>query len=217
MYIIEGQNLKRRNDGVQCLGLKQSKRIVRRRSDNFMIDAVLSTMENEEQRSELATFYSKYKERFCWIASSRLKNPRDAEDAVQEVFSEIADKPEKFFDLPPVDRLAYIDVMVRNISVDMFNAKNEVQIEELDEEIEDMTISLENSLLDKISHDEILSFMKQLPTPQKTILLLHCYLGLTIFEASQRLNIPLTAANKRLTVARKAVRKFIEERNAKYE
>lgn len=88
-----------------------------------MIDAVLLTMENEEQRNELAVFYSKYKERFCWIASSKLKNPRDAEDAVQEVFSEIADKPEKFFDLTPADRLAYIDVMVRNVSVEMFKAK----------------------------------------------------------------------------------------------
>ena len=182
-----------------------------------MIDAVLSTMENEEQRGELADFYSKYKERFCWIADSRLKNPRDAEDAVQEVFSEIADKPEKFFDIPPANRLAYIDVMVRNVSVDMFNAKNKVQTEELDEGFEDMTISLENDLLDKISHDEIVSFMKQLPTPQKTILLLHCYLGLTVYEASQRLNISLTAANKRLALARMAIRKFIEERSADYE
>lgn len=182
-----------------------------------MIDAVLLTMENEEQRSELAVFYSKYKERFCWIANSRLKNPRDAEDAVQEVFSEIADKPEKFFDIPPADRLAYIDVMVRNVSVEMFNAKNKVQIEELDEETEDVTISLENDLLDKISHDEILSFMKQLPTRQKTILLLHCYFGLTIFEASQRLNISLTAANKRLALARAAIRKFIDERSTSYE
>ena len=30
-----------------------------------MIDTVLSTMENEEQRNELAVFYSRYKERLC--------------------------------------------------------------------------------------------------------------------------------------------------------
>ena len=82
-----------------------------------MLDAVLSTIENEEQRSELAVFYSKYKERFCWIANSKLKDPLDAEDAVQELFSEIADKPERFFDIPPGDRLAYADVMVKNISI----------------------------------------------------------------------------------------------------
>lgn len=182
-----------------------------------MIDVILSTIENEEQRNELADFYSKNKERFCWIAYSKLKNHYDAEDAVQEVFSEIADKPEKFFDIPPDGRLAYTDIMVRNVSVEMFNAKNKVHIEELDEETEDMTISLENDIFDKISHDEIISFMKQLPTPLKTVLLLRCSYDLTIYDISQRLNISLTTVNKRLKSARKRIRSFIDEKNANYE
>ena len=182
-----------------------------------MIDTILSTMENEEQRNELAVFYSRYKERLCWIANSKLNNPTDAEDAVQEVFAEIADKPEKFFDIPPEDRLAYADIMVRNISVEMFNAKNKVHTEELDEENEDITIPLNDDFLDKISHDEIVSFLKQLPTPQKTVLLLHCYFGLTIYETSQRLNISLTSANKRLRLAREAIRRFVDERTANLE
>ena len=182
-----------------------------------MIDTVLSTMENEEQRNELAVFYSRYKERLCWIANSKLNDPADAEDTVQEVFAEIADKPEKFFDIPPEDRLAYADIMVRNISVEMFNAKNKVQIEELDEEIEDVTISLENDLLDKMSYGEVVEFLKQLPTQQKTVLLLHCYFGLTILEISQRLNISTTTVNKRLRLSREAIRRFVDERTADYE
>lgn len=182
-----------------------------------MIGAVLSVMKDEQQRGELAAFYSKYKERFCRIANSRLKNPTDAEDAVQKVFAEIADKPEKFFDIPPADRLAYADIMVRNISVQMFNEKNKANIEELDEETEDVTVSLENDLLDKISRDEIVLFIKQLPEAQKNVLLMHCYLGLTIYETAQSLNISLTAANRRLARARKAIQSFIEERSADYE
>ncbi len=177
-----------------------------------MIDAILSTIENEEQRNELADFYSKNKERFCRIAYSKLKNHYDAEDAVQEVFSEIADKPERFFDIPPEDRLAYTDIMIRNVSVDMFNAKNKVHIEELDEEIEDMTISLKNDIFDKISYDEIVLFMKQLPVEQKTVLLLHYYFDLTIYETAQRLHISTSTVNKRLKSARRAIRKFIDER-----
>lgn len=182
-----------------------------------MIDVTFTVIENEEQRNELAEFYSKYKNKFCWIAYSKLKNRNDAEDAVQEVFSQIADKPEIFFNIPPEGRLAYTDIMVRNIAIEMFNAKNKVHTEELDEEIEDVAISLEDDLLDKISHDEILAFMEQLPTPQKAVLLLHCYLGLTIYETSQRLNISLTTVSKRLSLAREAIRRFIEERNANYE
>ena len=51
-----------------------------------MIDAILSTMENEEQRNELAEFYSKHKSKLYAIAMSKLHNQSEAEDAVQEVF-----------------------------------------------------------------------------------------------------------------------------------
>lgn len=61
-----------------------------------MIDAVLLNIENEEQRNELAIFYEKYKKRLYSIALSKIHNEIDAEDAVQEVFSDIADKPEIF-------------------------------------------------------------------------------------------------------------------------
>ncbi len=82
-----------------------------------MIADALATIEDEEQRNKLAEFYSKHKQRLYSIAFSKLHNEEDAEDAVQEVFSEIADKPEKFFDIAPEGRLAYTTVMVKNISV----------------------------------------------------------------------------------------------------
>ena len=94
-----------------------------------MIDATFAVIENEDQRSELAEFYSKYKSRLYSIALSKLHNAQEAEDAVQEVFSRIADKPEKFFDIPSESRLAYTDVIVRNIAIDMFNVRNRVPVE----------------------------------------------------------------------------------------
>ncbi|MBD5130045.1 MAG: sigma-70 family RNA polymerase sigma factor [Ruminococcaceae bacterium] len=182
-----------------------------------MIEAAFSVLEDDGQRNELAAFYAEYKERFCCIAYSKLNNCADAEDAVQEVFSQIADKPDKFFEIPSDMRLAYVDVMVRNTAVDIFNAKNKVHIEELDEELEDDNVSLEDELFGKVSHDEILAFMEQLPTAQKNVLLLHCYVGLTIYETAQRLNISLNSANKRLKSARGEIKRFIDERSAENE
>lgn len=182
-----------------------------------MFDATFAVIENERQRNELAEFYSKYKDRFCWIAYLRLKNRNDAEDAVQELFSEIADKPERFFDIPPESRLAYADIMIRNIAVDMFGAKNKVRLVELDEETEDTSISLENDILDSISRSELLLFLKQLPTPLKTVLLLHVNYELTIYEIAQRLKVSITTVNKRLRQARSAIRQFIDERNSSHE
>ncbi len=179
-----------------------------------MIDAVLAVIENEEQRNELAVFYSCYRNRLFFIALSKLHNETEAEDAVQEVFSRIANKPESFFNVPQEKRVAYADVMVRNISIDMFNAKIEHPIEQLDEdEIDNTVISLENSFLNKISQNELLEFVDNLPTLQRNVLILHSLLGLNIDETAQRLNISLAAASKRFTLARKAIKKFVEERS----
>lgn len=183
-----------------------------------MIDATFAVIENEEQRNELAVFYSKYKSRLHAIAMSKLHNEADAEDAVQEVFSRIADKPEKFFDIPLENRLAYTDIMVRNIAIDIYKDKNKVFSEQPEEEdIIDSSPSLENSLFDKISRNEILLFLDGLPTLQRNVLMLHCFFGVSIDETAQRLNISLAAAKRRLMLARKAVRAFIDERSGEYE
>lgn len=183
-----------------------------------MIDAAFAVIENEQQRGELAEFYSKYKNRLYSIALSKLHNAQEAEDAVQEVFSRIADKPEKFFDIPPESRLAYADVIVRNIAVDMFNGKNKIPVEQLEDDIpEDNAVSLENGLFDKISRDEILKFVDDLPALQREVLMLHCFFGLSIDDTAQRLNISLAAAKKRLMLARRAIRELIDERRGRHE
>ncbi|MDE7361371.1 MAG: RNA polymerase sigma factor [Oscillospiraceae bacterium] len=183
-----------------------------------MIDVILSTIENEEQRNELAEFYSKHKSRLYSIALSKLHNEEEAEDAVQEIFSRIADKPEKFFDIPPENRLAYADVIVRNIAVDMFNSKNKLKVEQLDDDLpEDSAVSLENRLFGRISRDGILRFVDELPILQREVLMLHCFFGMSIDDTAQRLNISLAAAKKRLMLARKAIRDFIDERSGRYE
>lgn len=181
-----------------------------------MIDVSFAVIENSKQRSELADFYYENKNRFYSIALSKLNNEEEAEDAVQEVFSKIADKPEKFFEIPIGNRLAYISVIVRNTAVDMYNSKIKAPVEHL-EEFEDSMVSLDDKLFDKISRDEILKFIDSLPDSQRSVLMLHCLMGFTIDETAQRLNISLTAANKRLTLARRAIRKFIDERNIIHE
>ena len=178
-----------------------------------MIDFILSTIENQEQRNELSEFYKKYNKRLFSNALSKLHNEVDSEDAVQEVFSEIANKPEKFFELTPNKRIAYVDVMVRNISMKTFNAKSKEPIEPLPDDFDIETTSLDDYLMDKVSHDEIMTCVNQLPTMQRSVLIMRCLVGLSIDEVSQKLNISVTAANKHLTLARRMVRKFIDERN----
>ena len=96
----------------------------------------------------------------------------------------------------------------------MFNAKNKEPIEPLADDLDTETISLDDYLMDRISYDEIMLVVNKLPTMQRNVLIIRCLIGLSIDETSQELNITVTAANKHLTLARKTVRKFIDERNS---
>ena len=70
----------------------------------IMISAALAVLEDEGQREELSEFYEKFKSRFYAIAFEHLHNREEAEDAVQDAFSAITDKPEIFFTKNENDR-----------------------------------------------------------------------------------------------------------------
>lgn len=182
-----------------------------------MLDMTFATIENDEQRNELKKFYSRHKNKLYSIAFLKLQNEQDAEDAVQELFSEITEKPEKFFEISSDNRLAYADVILRNIAVDMFKQKNKIKIEELDEDMEDVRVSLENTLFAGIAYSEIAGFINNLPTIRRSVLMLHCFFDVSIAEISQRLNISPATVRKHLALARKSVREFVDERNKLYE
>ena len=181
-----------------------------------MLDVSFSIITDDTQRNELADFYSTYRDWLCNIAYSKLKDRFDAEDAVQTVFAEIADDPEIFFKIAPKNRRAHVGIIVRNVSIEMYKKRNKVQLEELDEEMEDTSFSLEDEVFDKITCEELLSFMKQLPVEQQTVLLLHYYFDLTIYETAVKLYISVSTVNKRLKSARGAIRNFIDEGEANH-
>ena len=91
-------------------------------------------IEDTVQRNELEEFYKENINCFLNIAYLKLHNKNDAEDAVQEAFCEIARQPDKFFSVAPKNRVGYMVVVIRNIASDMFNKKNKIPLEELDEE-----------------------------------------------------------------------------------
>ncbi len=180
-----------------------------------MFADTLAVIEDEKQRNELSEFYEKNKNLFYAIAFEYLHNREESEDAIQEAFLRIADKPEKFFGILPDRRFAYISSMVKIISVNMYNAKNKLpkeSLEEMDDENELFSVTLENDLFDKIGHDEVMLFVNKLPKMRRNVLILHCLYKLSLDETAQRLNISLYTVNKHLMLARKAVREFIDER-----
>lgn len=179
-----------------------------------MISAALAILETEEERNELSEFYEKFKHRFYAIAFERLHNEQDSEDAIQETFIRIADKPGKFFSLSNNERVYLVSAIVRDVSIDMFNKKVKHPIEDISENeiyLSDPEL-LENSLLEKVSYNELLDFINNLPELQRNVLVLTCLTELSISETADTLKISKAAVNQRLYLARKSIKTFIERK-----
>lgn len=180
---------------------------------------MFEAINNEEQRSELEAFYIENLNCLLNIAYSNLHNKTDAEDAVQEAFQEVVRNPENFFNVAPNKRVAFMVVVVRNISVDMFKKNNKIPLEELNEEepFDDNPFSFEDNAIEKVSRDKLKSFIKTLPPLQRDVLTLRYLIGFSTAETAEKLNISQSAVKKRLRLAKEAVREFIEKENELYE
>jgi len=176
--------------------------------------AALSILETEEQQNILSEFYEDNKKKFYAIAFERLHNAQDSEDAIQEAFLRIAGKPEKFFSCSDTERVYFASAIVRNVSIDMFNKKTKHPVEDITETEEYLSDngSLEDSLLEKISHDELRAFIESLPELQRNVLVLTCLSEFSISETADVLKVSKTAVNQRLYLARKSIRSFIERK-----
>lgn len=179
-----------------------------------MISGALAILKSEAQRNEMSVFYEKYKSRLLRIAIKILRNEEEAADAVQDAFLKIANSPDIFFLLNDEKRIQYASVVVKNASIDIYNIKKN-QADELSEDIiyrNDENL-VENVTLDKISLEEIIAFIDTLPEAQRNVLVLTFSSGLSVDEIGATLNITVSTVYKRLTLARKSVKKFIDERS----
>ena len=180
-----------------------------------MISGALSILKSEAQRNEMSAIYEKNRSLFLSIAYEKLQNEEEAEDAVQEAFLEIADKPDTFSSLTGNKQIQYMSAVVNNIAINMFNKGIKLQTEELSEDIvyqNDENV-IENSFFDKVSREEILAFTETLPEAQRNVLILSYSSGLSADEISRTLNITVSSVYNRLHLARKSIKKYIEERS----
>ena len=143
-----------------------------------MIEAALSVLENDKQRNELAAFYEQYKSRFFSIAYSKLHNPEEAEDAIQETFLRVVDNPNKFFIMTNQERVRFVESIVRHVSVDTFNKNkknNAVSIEDIGDNIMSDTISPEEKYITDASARELVQFALTLPESQRQALFMYVH------------------------------------------
>lgn len=174
-----------------------------------MLSFCLSLIKTEQEKLLIEELYNKNKQTMYNIAYSNLHNRDDAEDAVQEAILRAINQIDKISQISPDKQCTYLNVIVRNISFDMFNRKvNHLSLEE-DAEIYDQTV-LEDQAIGNVNYDSLVEYIRSLPQGMRDALYLKYCLEFTNEEIAQSLNISPCALRNRLFAARKKIKDHIK-------
>lgn len=171
-------------------------------------------MDDVDQTNELEEIYRLNAYRFYAIAFSRLQNEHDAKDAVQEAFLRIANNPKNLFKIPAHKKVAYIDVIIRNVSCGMLKTKNKKSEAELDENFPYELKLLEDIVLDEISAEELINFIMSMSPAKKDVMFLKISYGYSNSQIAEALRISETAVRKRISDAYKLIKDFLNSRSS---
>lgn len=173
--------------------------------------AVLGT---EREKTDFLRLYEENKDKMYYIAYTKLGNRFDAEDAVYEAFARAAGNFGKILEIAPGKRGAYLDIIVRNVAVDMLRRrKKQAPSVENDDEFSLCAVSLEDEVVGKIGEERLMDFIAALPETQREILELTSFCDMEYSEAAKFLGISENTAYQRIFRARKAILDFIGREN----
>ncbi len=181
-----------------------------------MIPATLNMIDDEEQKNKLEKFYTKNQKLFYSIAFSKLHNKQDSEDAVQEAFLKIVQKPDNFFGIAGSNKLRYVEAVIRNIAAKMWNEKNHSALKEsdldieLDDLVDDKVLPLDTKIISKLSVNDAIDFIDSLSEETKHTLYLKARFNMKYSQIAAELNCSESAVKKRISRAEEAIRKFMD-------
>ncbi len=178
-----------------------------------MLNFYLSILSTDEEKNEFERLYHAQKNIMYHIANSKLNNSHDAEDAVHEAYLRCAKNFSRIMEIPCNKRGAFLDVIVRNVAVDMFkkkcNAPDDIEDYAF---VTDKTPPTEDTAIGNISHDELVKIIKEMPETLRDTLSLSAFCDMTNKEIADFLGVSENTVAQRLFRARKIIAEEIKRR-----
>lgn len=163
--------------------------------------------------------YSDYKDRVYAIALSTLKNPQDAEDAVQQTFIKVYEKLSSLED--PSAFSTWIQRIAINESRMILRKRKEVLSMD-DNEYGALVEKLEDDYMlpqEYLERDDLSRRMREiideLPTAQRQALVLQMYSNLSMAEIAEVMDCSENTVKSRIRYAKATIKAEIEERERK--
>jgi len=164
----------------------------------------LSSPKEEKRFEEIYALYSHVMLR---VAKGILKDEHLAEDAVQEAFIRIGKNIAKISQINCPQTRAFVVIIVRNVALTILNDQHKQIFTDNIDTLEYVESNMEDSLLQKIDYDAILSAIEKLPDNHRDVLYLHYVQGYKAAEIGRLLGLDREAVKKRL---QRGKRKLLE-------
>ncbi len=171
-----------------------------------MLSFYLSILDTEEEKTEFERLYNAQRNVMYHIAYSKLSNAHDAEDAVSEAFLRCAKNFSRILEVPCNKRGAFLDVIVRNVAIDMFK-KNCSAPDDIDDYslMADKATDTEETAVGNISRDELIEKIRAMPETLRDTLSLSAFCDMTNKEIADFLGVSENTVAQRLFRARKII------------
>lgn len=163
----------------------------------------------EEDRSKFEKIYIEYKLLMKYIALNILKNDELANEAVHDAFIKIINHLDSIDQVYSHKTKSFIAIVIRNVSIDNLRKEHKhryVNIEEINK-----SVFSEDNVFQKLTVEEIIEKLQELPDTYRDILELKVYYELSDKKIADILGISHAAARKRLERARIALNNLLSE------
>ena len=159
--------------------------------------------------------YRKYKNLLFGMIVSILKDREEAEDCLQEVFTQIWEKAD-YFDSEKGRAYSFIVTMARNKAIDRTRSKQFKQADIADNTINDSTIIPESD--EKNPHEAmefreraaiVRSALQKIPEKERELLIVSYYKGLSQSQIAEKMDIPLGTVKYRMRQGMIKLRDYI--------
>ena len=179
-----------------------------------MLAAALGYIDSDEDKKRFTELYNTYKNLMYKVAFDILRNPHDAEEAVQESFFSIARNFSKISEINCPQTKGFVVIVVRNFSYNIL--KKIKRRHEADIDIDELEIPIDKQLpdetaLDKYGVEALENALRQLPQNYYDIIYLTSYMDYSINDAAKFLGISYENAKKRLMRARAKLAVILKE------
>lgn len=182
-----------------------------------MIQVILQSIENDEQRNAIEQIYHLYGKMMLAKAYSILNNTHDAEDAVMETFYRISKSAQDFIDPKHPATVALISIYTRNVAINMYRRNqryskivhsdvdvDEVVNEAAAEDVAELIISDENMEI-------VRRAIHALDDMYKDVIILKYFYHKRNVEIAEILGIDSNRVNGRIYRAKQKIKEIIGE------